>query len=144
SLSESEDASIGRAHIRLSRSCIRYVAMDEIRGWRCKHKKVLESVHWWEDDWEKYKDEFPFLGYATTLWRSHAELAEAKGMLQEELLDYFRWPSPQILQHWVGICRFIDQFSDERPPPETTLLHVAAGHGLISVVKSILNKSNIV
>src|SRR5271156_3844022 len=145
SLSESEDASIGRAHIRLSRSCIRYIAMGEIHRWRGKHKEALEALNRWEEAWKAktkaLQDEFPFLAYATTSWLSHAKMVEAKKMSQEDLFDYYsRWPLPQIMQDWVGIYRLIDPYSDECPPTETTLLHAASRHGLISAVRFILNR----
>ena len=125
SLLESEDVSIGRAHVQLSRSCISYIAMDKIHQWRGKYAKALE-------------DEFPFLRYTTTSWLLHAKVAEAKEMSQGDLLDYLCWLSAQIMQDWVGIYRFIDKYSDECPYIGTTLLHTASRHGLISTVRPFL------
>ena len=121
-----EESFIGRAHFQLSRSCIRYITMDEIQGSRGKAKNGLI-------------DEFPFLQYAVTSWLPHAQMAEIKEISQEDLLPYLRWPSALIIHHWVEVYRTIDPYSTETPLARTTLLLATSRCGLASVVRAILD-----
>jgi hypothetical protein len=123
--SQSTDLAIGSAHHRLSRSCIRYIAMEEIGQ--------LDSEQLQESD-----SKFPFLKYATTAWVAHSEGAEAKNTSQADLLGYLHWPSSDLLQRWVRIYQVIDRYSSECPPEGTTLLHIASSYNLISFLSAIL------
>ncbi|KAH6883821.1 hypothetical protein B0T10DRAFT_579858 [Thelonectria olida] len=85
------DMAVGLAHYSLSRICIRYLTMEEIARSTCQGRGVLES-------------EFPLLHYATTSWVSHARQSQTNGICQEDLLEYFGWPSERLFQIW---CRGI-------------------------------------
>jgi hypothetical protein len=67
---------VGTAHYQLSRTCIRYLAMEEIN--RTKKKESRDLVA-----------EFPLLHYATTSWISHVQESETKNVCQDNLLDCF-------------------------------------------------------
>jgi hypothetical protein len=125
-LSQLDESSIGRAHFQLSRSCIRYIAMDEIQGSTGKVKNGCT-------------DQFSFLQYAVTSWLPHAQMAEMKQISQEDLLSYLRWPSALITHHWAELYRTIGPHSTEAPPAGTTLLHATSRYGLTSVVRAILD-----
>ncbi|KAH8765724.1 hypothetical protein F5882DRAFT_335083, partial [Hyaloscypha sp. PMI_1271] len=85
---ESLDLAIGLAHNSLSRSCIRYIDMEEMA-----RQKII--------DWKEAAiSEIPFLSYATTSWLPHAKQAYVKRIPQVDLLDYFHWPSEDLLGQW--------------------------------------------
>jgi hypothetical protein len=69
---------------------------------------------------------YPFISYSTEYWLDHAELAERNGISQEDLLNYFRWPSDQILRHWIRVRQHV--FSD-RSEARLTLMHITANVG---------------
>ena len=104
----------GRAHFRLSRACINYIAiMEEAPG----------AGHLTRD--------FPFALYAIELWTRHAKLVEAEGVSQKDLLSFLHGPSNRILNTWLT---WNQRIAAEIFPLNTTLLHVAARYGLLSVV----------
>ena len=103
---QSMSLAIGSAHHQLSRSCIRYIDMKEIRQW--------ESEGWDE------RTKFPFLEYATKSWLLHAEIAHSKGISAGDLLNYFHWPSNDLIGLWVKTYRMLDRFSDSCPPKGTS------------------------
>ncbi|KAI8649863.1 hypothetical protein NCS56_01437100 [Fusarium sp. Ph1] len=63
----STDATIGMAHFRLSRICIRYLAMEEID----------RSTN---DGFPKLTIDFPFLHYATISWVTHTKQSDARSV----------------------------------------------------------------
>ncbi|KAF2184913.1 hypothetical protein K469DRAFT_633216, partial [Zopfia rhizophila CBS 207.26] len=69
----SENSAAGGAHYRLSRSCIRYLAMGEIAQ--------SIGLNWWN-----LASMFPLLHYATTSWVTHAKQSEAEMVSQVERL----------------------------------------------------------
>jgi len=81
--SSSENSVIGRAEFRLSRSCIKYITMEEVLS--CS-----------SEDGQDFERRFPFLRYATTNWVSHTQMVEAEKISQEDLLGLFQWPSNRI------------------------------------------------
>ncbi|EJT69113.1 hypothetical protein GGTG_13381 [Gaeumannomyces tritici R3-111a-1] len=81
--STSADATIGMAHHRLFKTCIRYLAMKEIG----------QSTNYERRD-------FPFLHYATTSWVAHARQSDVRGVRQEDILECFAWPSTALVELW--------------------------------------------
>ncbi|KAH8744950.1 nb-arc and ankyrin domain-containing protein [Hyaloscypha finlandica] len=127
---ESLDLAIGLAHNNLSRSCIRYIDMEEI----AQQKNI---------DWkEAAKSELPFLRYATTSWLPHAEQAYTKRIPQVDLLNYFYWPSGDLLGQWDDIYNAIEPRSMDCPARNTTLLHIAAEHGMVDLLSAALGTLN--
>jgi ankyrin repeat protein len=122
------DLAVGYAHHRLSRSCIRYMAMEEVGRFERLDRENLEI-------------EFPFMRYAITSWVIHAEQAEAKNISQSDLLDALRWPSKGLLQRWSRLYRTLDPSSKDCPPESQNLLHVVARSSLISALRAILEDS---
>jgi len=122
---QSTDLAIGGAHYRLSRSCIRYIAMEEIRQSKRLNRQDVKS-------------KFPFLRYATTSWVLHMEQAEAKKISQVDLLGYPDRLSKDFLQQWMRIYRAIDRRSENCPPGGTTLLHIVSRYSLMSPLLAIL------
>ncbi len=128
--SPSTNSVIGRAHFRLSRSCIRYLTMEEVLYcWRSGEKQELERG-------------FPFLRYATTNWIAHVEIVEAERISQKDLPDLFQWPSHQVLQSWTHIYKLIDPYSVRIPVPKTTLLHITSRYGLLTATIAVIDLEN--
>ncbi|KAF5257316.1 hypothetical protein FOXYS1_12168 [Fusarium oxysporum] len=83
----STDAATGMAHYRLSRICIRYLAMKEIdQSTSYEHNKITI--------------EFPFLHYATTSWVAHTKQSDARSVPQVDLLEYFACPLNTLVERW--------------------------------------------
>lgn len=82
------DFAVGMAHYQLSRTCIRYLAMEEITQLTTQDYASLVSA-------------FPLLDYATTSWIKHVQKSTMSNVLQDDLLDYFDWPSEHLTQLWV-------------------------------------------
>ncbi|KAH0541246.1 hypothetical protein FGG08_004251 [Glutinoglossum americanum] len=120
-VNSSDGDAVGRAHYRLSRSCIKYFTAEEICRWSSgSNQKYHHST-------------FPLLQYAVTSWASHAQAAEMRGISQSDLLDYFQWPSDHIFHCWIKICE-IGFWPGNCPNRKTTLLHIASRYGLFSVL----------
>jgi hypothetical protein len=127
---KSLDLAIGSAHYSLSRSCIRYIDLEEIT-WQLLI------------DWNEAADsEFHFLRYATTSWLPHAEQAYAKGIPQVDLMEYFHWPSKNLLDKWVDIYNTLDGYYGNCPCRKTTLLHVASRYGIVDLLLAVLGTLN--
>ena len=118
---QSLDLAIGLAHYNLSRSCIRYIDMEEI----VRQKNI---------DWEEAANsELPFLDYATVSWIPHAEQAYAKGIPQVNLINYFHWPSEDLLEQWINMYTAINLYTYDYPK-KTTLLHIASRYGMVDLL----------
>jgi ankyrin repeat protein len=122
------DFAVGTAHYRLSRTCIRYLAMEEIGRSTNLDRRKRESG-------------FPLLHYATTSWVVHVCQSQEKGIPQDDLLNYFAWPSKALLELWVQTYHVVDKYSHHCPPTGTTMLHVAARYQLIGLLRVILRRS---
>ncbi|KAI8405712.1 hypothetical protein FOFC_15200 [Fusarium oxysporum] len=117
------------AHHRLSRTCIRYLAMEEI-GRSASHEP------------DRLKSEFPFLHYATTSWVTHIKQSDARSVPQEDLLEYFAWPSNTLIEQWVRIYRILERYSDDCPPEGTSLVHVMSRYGAAGALWAILARAD--
>ncbi|PKS08786.1 hypothetical protein jhhlp_003395 [Lomentospora prolificans] len=114
-------AAIGAAHYRLSRICIRYLAM----------KEISQSKSY---DWKV----FPFLRYAVVSWTLHITECDARGKGQDDLLELFTWPSNDLVELWVHIYRINAEYSKDCPSKGTTLIHVMAGRGVLGPLMTML------
>ncbi|KAL8364666.1 hypothetical protein RB595_003784 [Gaeumannomyces hyphopodioides] len=106
---DSSTSVIGMAHHRLSKICIRYLAMEEIG----------QSTSYGRRD-------FPFLHYATTSWAAHARQSDVRGVHHEDILECFAWPSTALVELWVYIYGILGEYCWNRPPKGTSLVHVAS------------------
>ncbi|PHH62955.1 hypothetical protein CDD81_6380 [Ophiocordyceps australis] len=112
----------GQAHFQLSRTCIRYLAMEEISQSTMR-------------DYSRLMTTFPLLKYATTCWAVHAKRSQDEGIAQDDILEYFTWPSEDLVLLWVRLYRTIDPRSSVRPAEGTRMLHVLSRYGLIGPLK---------
>jgi len=62
-------------------------------------------------------------------------------------LNYFHWPSEDLLEQWVNIYNTLDENSQNCPCKKTTLLHIASRYGIVDLLLAtlrILNEMDIV
>jgi len=135
----SSGSAAGRAHFQLSRSCIKYINMDEIMTCRVKPTGAFNGGVRLRQMWA-LEGQFPFLRYAVKSWVPHAQGVERASLSQEDLLSYFHEPSRKLLQHWIDIE---ESLSGDSEHTGATLLHVASYFNLHSVVEALLNLDNI-
>ena len=95
---KSKDITVGRAHFQLSRSCLKYIAMEEI-GYRLDGMASTDLPS------------KSFGRYAAKSWPLHSEIAEAKGIPQGDLLNFLQCPSNEILRRCKRICDDDDYYS---------------------------------
>ncbi|KAF6238464.1 hypothetical protein HO173_003431 [Letharia columbiana] len=131
---------VGLAHFRISRSCVKYVTLEEVLGDverydRPEARRGAGEVH----------RRFPFLRYANK-WTSHAEIVEKQRIPQIDLLDLFRWPSKDTIESWVQFMH-VDEYLytnfHERSPGARTSLGVFSRYGLLSVVKAMIKRDGL-
>ncbi|KAH7218869.1 hypothetical protein DER44DRAFT_804898 [Fusarium oxysporum] len=123
------DSVVGIAHYRLSRTCIRYLAMEEIGQTASYESYRLRTV-------------FPFLQYATTSWVAHVKQSDAEGIPQEDLLKYFTGPLNNLIERWVHIYWILDQFSTDCPRKGTSIVHVMSRYGVAGALGAILKRAD--
>lgn len=119
------DLAIGMAHRRLSRICIHCLATEEVS--RSTSDK---------------SNEFPFLRYATTSWVSHTKSSGARGVVQDDSLELFAWPSNGLVDLWVQIYGMIESHSSHCPPYSTSLIHIMSRYGVTGPLTAILRRAN--
>ncbi|KAF5966432.1 ankyrin repeat domain-containing protein [Fusarium coicis] len=120
---------VGYAHHRLSRTCIRYLTMDE----------VARSVG---QEPDHLKSEFTFLHYATTSWVAHMKESDARSVPQEDLLQYFTGPSNTLMKRWVCIYGLLKRYFDDCLPEGTSLVHVMSRYGVVGALGVILGRAD--
>ncbi|KAL8364524.1 hypothetical protein RB595_003687 [Gaeumannomyces hyphopodioides] len=121
----STDTAIGMVHHRLSKICIRYLAMEEI-GRSTSHERRG----------------FAFLHYATTSWVAHAKHSNEKNVPQDGLLECFVWPSNTLVDLWVQVYGILDGGSRNCPPKGTRLVHVASRYQVVGLLSVILQRAS--
>ena len=113
------------AHFQLSRTCIRYLMMNEIAQTK------------------DYKDDsqFPFLDYASEHWVEHAKQSDDPEDRHDNLLELFSWPSNHILEIWVLIYRDRDTRSIGQIPKGTYLIYISSRYQIIQPLMRILEEA---
>ncbi len=137
--SATTDWAIGIAHRRLSRICIRYLAMDEIGSLMLTDPRDSLFINNLRDR-HAILEKFPFLHYAATSWVAHTKQSDDRKVPQEDLLEDFAWPSSTLMKTWVDSFCFIGPALD-RPAEGTNLTHVLARHGVSGLLRFILEEA---
>jgi ankyrin repeat protein len=119
------------AHYRLSRICIRYLAMEEIG----QSASYIPSPYY-------LNFEFPFLYYATTSWVTHIKQSDGRSAPQEDLLEYFIGPSNTLMERWVRIYGLLERYSDDCPPKGISLVYVMSRYGVAGALGVILGRAD--
>lgn len=128
----------GIAHHQLSRTCIRYLAVEEIAQSGLLPTKNRETRFGLED---AFMSTFPLLSYAKASWIVHVQQSEKRGVSQEDLLDCLGWPSEDVVRTWVGVQR-ITRTNSFDPPFGTSLLHIVSQHQLMGPLRMILQSAH--
>ncbi|RYP79807.1 hypothetical protein DL769_002752 [Monosporascus sp. CRB-8-3] len=136
------DLVVGIAHYRLSRTCIRYLAMEDIALALEEIAPTTEENYDDLSDVFSLRSKFPFLYYATTSWIAHVQQSEARNISQDDLLDYFDWPSEAFLQLWVRVYNIIHFDSIDYLPSETSMAHIVSRHQLLGPLRVILQRAD--
>lgn len=126
---ETVDEAIGRAHFSLSRTCIRYLLMEEIG-----QSKSING--------EDMENQFPFISYAAITWTAHAHQSDIRGVCQDDLLPLFHWPSSDLLAIWVRVLNLVVTNGHDRQPKESSLVQVAARYGISGALSAILQHTS--
>ncbi|KAJ5654805.1 hypothetical protein N7490_001808 [Penicillium lividum] len=108
------------ASVQLANTCLRYLSTDEIRV-ACLEKAM------------RSKRKFGFLVYTAIYWLSHAVTAE-----RENLGEEIAWPTEAVLRLWVNACEDLEDSLTQNATRGTSLMHIAAEHGLHGLAKRIL------
>jgi ankyrin repeat protein len=121
---------VGQGHHRLARSCVNYLKLGEIQ-----EVKLLRS--WPSQDARRNP---PFSEYALRSWFLHAQIAEGKGVAQNDLIQRFEWPNAHYFDHWIDMFQAIDGRFPRLGFPNllSTLLHIAAATNLQSIVQELV------
>jgi ankyrin repeat protein len=119
---------IGQGHNQLSLICANYIRITEMDSLNNLDNKSLKA-------------QLPFVDYAVRSWFLHAEKAETRGLPQDYLLRYSQH-CPDLLKPWIKCYRILvngyDQ-SGRQPEQSSTMLHIASGANLVSVVEGLLS-----
>ncbi|KAI9799051.1 MAG: hypothetical protein M1833_004245 [Piccolia ochrophora] len=121
----------GVAHVQLSLSCLRYMAVEEITS----HLATIDSG---------LREEFPLLRYASQCWHLHAQRAEEIECSLTELSSFLREPSLDALQTWYELRAYFE-FRIRTPyrGKMNTLLHAVANYNLRSILPFILGSNDV-
>ncbi|KAK0718112.1 hypothetical protein B0T26DRAFT_599132, partial [Lasiosphaeria miniovina] len=117
---------LGRSHYRLSGTCLRYLAMEEI---------ALSIQN--NPEAKEIESRFPFLRYATTSWVTHMARIDTVDEAQD-LLQLLAWPSNALIELWSHVYQIIDGNSSDCPPAATSLLHLISKSGVLTLLRVIL------
>jgi ankyrin repeat protein len=120
---------IGLGHHQLSVVCANYIGMIKIDYSNKPDKETIQA-------------QFPFGDYTVRSWYSHAEKAETQGVPQNYLLRFIQY-YPYALKNWIWLYKITDPYNDSgrRPENNSTLLHIASGANILSVVNGLLKTS---
>ncbi|KAM5349338.1 hypothetical protein ACJ41O_005843 [Fusarium nematophilum] len=136
------DFVVGIAYRRLSRTCIRYLAMEEIgRLASHEHHKPNHLVYKFDERY-RLRSKFPFLHYAITSWVAHMKQSDARSVPQDDLLEYLAGPSNTLIERWVRIYRTLEGYSGDYPPEGTSLVHVMSRYGVAGTLWAILERAD--
>src|SRR3569833_2144953 len=137
--SSSIDTAIGMAHFRLSRTCVRYLAMEEINQslLRLDPDDDPASIRAVAHD---LNQAFPFLRYATTSWAAHTKESDTRSISQEDLLELFDWPSNILVELWVKSFGIVASGKVDRPCEGMDLVHVLSMYGILGPLIVVLQR----
>ena len=120
------DTLAGRSHFRLSNTCIRYPAMDEIQ----KHRQG--GGHWLTAHPVNFC--FRFLDYSATFWIEHAAKCEENSISAGQLLSYCH--SSGSLDLFSEHCRG----THYKPMRPETVVHIASRYNIPRALNDILSQ----
>ena len=123
----------GLAHARLSMLCLRYLAMPEISA-ELGSRLGLSNPDLLLPSSDRVV--FPFLLYAAGSWTIHAKHGDCISTMQAP--TYLTELPQSVIDIWGRVYERIEPFSGPFPGQGTTLIHIAAQHGLIQTLENFL------
>lgn len=129
-----------RGHFQISRSCIRYMGMDDIAEYHFPNAPLALPKADYTAQLRKLLDEFPLIGYAVQFLQFHLEAVESERMPQSDLWDLFRWPNDGIVASaWCKWADIVDwEEVREWPFEGSRLVHLLAAAGVDSGLDYLL------
>ena len=138
-LDESSSGTVeGRGNFWISRSCIRYLSMEEIQGYALSPWDPGHN----EPDVEN-NDYLALLSYSVHFWIEHVQYVEKDGMPQDDLVALSSKLTDGALHSWFDIYqKLLSRLDDDdEPSDDSSLLHFASVHNLLSVVNGFLSQN---
>ena len=127
---------VGCAHYKLSRTCIQYLAMEELAQIPGELAKTRHHSP------VRVASRFPLLEYAINEWLAHVVQSDAKNISQGNLLSYFAWPSETLLQRYTSIKNKLWPYSGVDILNGTRLVHIVSAHHLKEPLRMILQRAD--
>ena len=125
-----------RAHFRLAKICIRYLAMEEV------HSLVLSTRRTFN---QPSASKAPFLHYAARSWVAHVRQCDDRSIPHEELLTLFAWPSVVVTEYnWLHVDEYAPICPCDEDPyvsSGTSLVHIASRYGLFRLLTASLERA---
>ena len=115
-------------HFVISRSCIRYLAMEDVRDWVHTPGPIVLAVP-------------PFLNYAARYWHLHSKEVEKRDPGEADILSMIWRSTDTLTQTWIKVSRMLSLIhGPDFPEAHWSLLHVASRLNLPSVVSTMLEQ----
>ena len=137
----SAGTAVGRGHFWLSRSCVRYLLMEEFLDFATPPSKIsrpFESTAVWQDRILLGED-CPMLDYSVEYLFRHVQKVDIANMSQNDLVASSYEPADGILLHsWFAVYQ---RLQHDRHFDGGTLLHAASKYHLIGVASAILARN---
>ncbi|OAP60302.1 hypothetical protein AYL99_05304 [Fonsecaea erecta] len=108
-------------NLQFARLCLNYCA---------KSVEAFEQPH---ADGQDLNAVFPLLGYSSTFWLKHLQIANGAGISEEVWADIFPLPSEKLLHSWSRALVLVGK--DARLYQSSSILHVAAYYNLSRLVR---------
>lgn len=125
---------VGMGHFELSRSCLKYITMQDI----LESSKLSRS---------ELSARFPLLPYAITFLFRHIKLVEQTGMAQTDLLELIQWYHPDRLRMLSALWLVMDPDCGHTPMGwpflGATAPHILVGLGSLSSLQIFLNQNTV-
>jgi ankyrin repeat protein len=132
----SKGSAIGRAHLFLSRSCINFIAIEDVQD-------IDELRDAYESSLFRGRDHtgMTLAIYATKYWTVHAQNAEINNT-PADILGPLEWPSQALFERWKRMSQLFYAHSHPRPNEGTAILHTLSTYRLIAPLSIILQSTN--
>lgn len=125
------ESSAGSGHYEISRSFLRYLALEEVLDGGGLSREKLSA-------------NFPLISYGISFVLHHVRAVEAEGIPQNDLIELLQWDQPERLKMLSTIWRIMDPGSTHAPRGwpfvGATVLHVVVAFGSPSLLDTFLQK----
>jgi ankyrin repeat protein len=124
-------SSAGSGHYEISRSFLKYLALEEILHGGGLSRGKLSAT-------------FPLMPYGISFVLRHVRAVEAEGIPQNDLIELIQWDQPERLKMLAAIWRIMDPEGIHAPRGwpfvGATVLHHVAAFGSASLLDTFLQK----